>query len=326
MTMSRKATVMILVLLIVCMSGPPEVGGRMTVEPDVGKRNLIKEAARITDIGMAKAREMLERAFTENLTEAEIGAEIMDAMTSSGSNPYVEAFSPIVASGNDSSYPHGNFSNDDTNLVLPGEVVTVDIGARFKGWVGDETRTFFMGDDPPEEFVHVYNIVLEAHDLSANALQVGKMAFQIDAVARDHIKSNGYGDHFTHCLGHGLGLQVHQPPMLCPDRNDPLMAWDDQVVTIEPGIYIEDVWGVRIEDNYAILRTGSERYTMFPNDLESMLVTPSMNQTTPEPDDTDAPGLDAVKRKAGIAMGGILALGIVVTIMRRIRRRRLRRY
>jgi Xaa-Pro aminopeptidase len=286
--------------------------------PDVAKRNLIKIAAGITDTGMQRAREMMELAFVQNVTEAMAADEIMKAMTDDGSNPYVEAFPPIVASGNDSAEPHGNPDNDETNFILPGEVVVVDIGARYKGWIADETRTFYLGEEPPKLFVEVYSIVLEAHDLGAAAFRVGKLGKEIDAVARDFIASKGYGDNFTHCLGHGMGVYVHQPPMLCPGSNDPIMAWSDQVVTIEPGIYLEGNFGIRIEDDYAIHRTGPEQYTHTPDDLDFAVVKPPVNLTVGGPGLTTGPsGTPLISIPCLTALVFAATVGLLITFKRR---------
>jgi Xaa-Pro aminopeptidase len=307
-----------------CLSGAANVVGQSFIGPEQVKRNLIREAAQITDIGMEAARNMLERAWTENITEAMVAQEVRDVMTDGGSNPYVEAFPPLVISGNDTALPHGDGSDDSTNEILPGEVVVIDIGARFKGWCADETRTFYMGDDPPQEFLEVYAVVKEAHDMAAAAFRIGNVAWQVDKVARDIIDAAGYGENFTHCAGHGVGVYIHMPPMICPGRNDPIMAWSDQVVTMEPGIYLEGQWGVRIEDDYAIRRSGPEQYTHFPDDLDTVLVGPPMNFT---PDSTDRPSdlnsLD-IWDGAKLAFLVIAAVGVVAFVWRRLRRRGLR--
>lgn len=110
----------------------------------------------------------------------------------------------IVCSGNDTSIPHGNYDDDDWKQIMPGEVVVVDIGARYQGRCSDETRTFFIGE-PSNIQREIYKIVKEAHDLSAKVIRPFLQVRELDKIARDHITENGYGEEFTHSLGHGVG-------------------------------------------------------------------------------------------------------------------------
>jgi Xaa-Pro aminopeptidase len=244
------------------------------------KSQLLLESARISDIGMEAARSMLERAFTENITEADVAEAAATAMVENGSSEYVEAFKVIVASGEQSAMPHGDPSDDDVNRILPGEVVVVDLGARYRGYCTDLTRTFFMGE-PTHEMMKVYNIVMEAQYAAINAVRSGALAREVDKIARDIITAYGYGDNFTHGLGHGIGLYIHMPPFLYPESKGILMERGDMTITIEPGIYLTGNFGVRLEDDVFVLRRGYEVITHYPKGLDSAIIypPPSMNET-----------------------------------------------
>jgi Xaa-Pro aminopeptidase len=242
-------------------------------EPDVVKNQLLLESARIADMGMETAKNTLLRAFFENITEADVVSAIEDTMTENGSSEYVEAFGVIVASGDQSAIPHGDYSDDATNQILFGEAVVVDLGARYMGYCSDLTRTFFMGN-VTSEMMEVYNITLEAQEAGIEAVSAGVMASAVDKVSRDIIAGYGYGENFTHALGHGIGLYIHMPPTLSPSSNEVLFESGDMTVTIEPGIYLEGNFGVRIEDDVIVERTGYELITHFPKDLESAILLP----------------------------------------------------
>lgn len=242
-------------------------------DPNVVKKQLLIESAKITDIGMQAAKETLQRAYTENITEAIVADSAAQAMIDYGSSEYVEAFGVMVASGEQSALPHGDSSDDETNLILPGEVVVIDLGARYRGYCTDLTRTFFMGE-PTEEMIEIYNIVLEAQEAGIDAVRAGVLARDVDKVARDIISSYGYGDNFTHGLGHGIGLYIHMPPTLSPSSSGVLMKSYDMAITIEPGIYLTGNFGVRIEDDVMVTRLGYELITHFPKGIEEAVIYP----------------------------------------------------
>ncbi len=242
-----------------------------TEEPAAGKISLISRSCDISEIGMAAARETLLIAFNENITEAEVARAAEAAMINSGSSEDVEAFPVIVASGEDSALPHGDSSDDETNQILPGEVVVIDLGARFKGYCSDLTRTFFMGE-PTVEMREIYEIVQKAQDAGISAVRSGVTGHDVDKAARDIIKDYGYGENFTHGVGHGVGIYIHQPPLLAPGSSDPLVHGHDMVVTVEPGIYLEGRFGMRIEDDVAVERIGHTLLTHSPKNLEDAIL------------------------------------------------------
>jgi hypothetical protein len=267
----RRLYALVALLLVLTVSIP--VQAQEAPELDVVKNQFILESAKIADMGMETAKNMLLSAFFENVTEADVVRAINDAMTENGSSEYVEAFGVIVASGDQSAIPHGDETDDDTNQILPGEVVVVDLGARYRGYCSDLTRTFFMGN-ASQEMMDVYNITLEAQAAAIDYVRTGVLARDVDKVARDIIASYGYGEKFIHSLGHGVGIYIHMPPILGPDSNGVLFESGDMTVTIEPGIYLEGWFGVRIEDDVFVERTGNELLTFFPKSLDDAILTP----------------------------------------------------
>lgn len=272
--------------------------------------NMSQEAARIADIGMRAAKETLARAYEENITEAVVVQAVENAMTDNGSNPYVEAFDTIVASGEDSAIPHGDPDDDETNQILPGEVVVVDLGARYRSQCSDETRTFFMGE-PTEEQRLVYNIILEAQlaGIELVEVQILDNAGDIDYAVRSIIENYGYGDNFTHGTGHGVGFNIHEPPLITRDSEERLKQWD--VVTIEPGIYLTGHFGVRIEDDLGVQIGGHEIITHYPKDIDSAII---LNpEAQPEEGDNKNAIFDSHGNSGKIIIGiGFVAAAAVV--------------
>lgn len=291
--------------------------------PLIVKENFIKESAQITDYGGKVAREMLTRAYTENITEGDVVREIETKMVEKGSSEYVEAFGVIVASGDQSALPHGDSSDDETNMILPGEVVVVDLGARYRGYCTDLTRTFFMGQ-PTEEMMNIYNITLEAQEAGMNAVRAQATGHNVDKAARDVIDGYGYGENFTHGLGHGIGIYIHMYPYLGPGSDDILFQTSDMAVSIEPGIYLQGRFGMRIEDDVMVLRSGYELITHTPKDLESAIIVnewadnltdDSGNETLPKTEGISFPVM------IGIALGAVIALLIIALVVKRLKAR-----
>ena len=268
----KKLCALVALLLVLTVSFPVQAQ-EAAPQLDVVKNQFILESAKIADMGMETARNMLLSAFFENVTEADVVRAINDAMTENGSSEYVEAFGVIVASGDQSAIPHGDETDDATNQILPGEVVVVDLGARYRGYCSDLTRTFFMGNASQEMMV-IYNITLEAQAAAIDYVSAGVLARDVDKVARDIIASYGYGENFIHALGHGIGLYIHMPPTISSSSNGVLFESGDMTITIEPGIYLDGQFGVRIEDDVFVERTGYELLTFFPKTLEDAILTP----------------------------------------------------
>jgi Xaa-Pro aminopeptidase/Xaa-Pro dipeptidase len=142
--------------------------------------------------------------------------------------------------------------------------VTVDYGAVFAGYHSDETCTFAVGH-ASERQREVYGIVREAHDRAIGSIRAGVSCGDVDRVARSVLEAAGLGGYFAHGTGHGVGLEVHEAPRLAAGRDEPLQA--GMVVTVEPGVYLPGLWGVRIEDTVAVTDSGCEILTPTPKEF-----------------------------------------------------------
>ena len=181
------------------------------------------------------------------ISERDLAAEIISYAVKKGASKM--AFDPIVASGKNASRPHASFTD---KILEPGEPLTLDLGVCLDGWSSDMTRTWVVpGKKPTEGLLKIFDIVNSAKKEAESHLAVGASGHDLDASARDVIKKFGYGDFFGHSLGHGIGREVHEEPRLAQNSKDIML--DGMAVTIEPGIYIKDKHGVRIEDSYLIV-------------------------------------------------------------------------
>ena len=207
-----------------------------------------------------KAQEITDKAFTEILnfikpgvTEKEIRMQLEYLLLSLGADAI--AFDSVVASGINGAKPHAVPSD---KKVENGEFVTLDFGARLGNYDSAMTRTVAVGDITPE-MENIYNVILEPHDAGRDVLKAGISGFDADKAARDVIIKAGYGEYFAHSLGHGVGIEIHESPRLSQKSTDILKVGD--IVTVEPGIYIEGFCGVRVENMYAITRDGYKNLT-----------------------------------------------------------------
>jgi len=213
---------------------------------------LLRKAAELTSLGMKVAYETVKAG----LKEYDAAAEIEYAMRKKGSGG--TAFETIVASGACSAFPHGGCSD---KVIRNGDLVVVDIGAAYKWYCSDMTRTLAAGK-ASEKQKRLYEIVKQAQDRAFEALKPGIRAKDVDAAARQTIADAGYGEYFVHGLGHGVGLEVHEPPTLSPDSEDVLAAGN--MVTVEPGVYLVGYGGIRIEDTVLVNEGGGEKLTCGP--------------------------------------------------------------
>jgi len=210
----------------------------------------MKKAAEIATVGMRKAEEVIE----PGLTEIEVAAEVEYEMRKLGSQG--TPFDTIIAGGENSIFPH----TQATEKVLEEEeIVTVDIGARWKGYASDMTRTFSIS--PNREQEKIIKIVKKAKKTSLESVESGVKASEIDEIAREVFREDGYEEFYLHSLGHGVGLNVHEPPRLSPSSDDVL--GEGMVITIEPGLYVDDVGGCRFEDTVVVKKDGYEKLTGF---------------------------------------------------------------
>lgn len=226
-------------------------GGRMV--KDAGEIASIRSAVGVQE---AALRAVLPK-IRPGMSESTVAGLLEYEMKVRGSSQ--PSFETIVGAGASSSKPHyrpGAVRLKKHNLLL------IDFGATVGGYHSDMTRTFALGKWPAG-MLEVYKIVLEAHERAAAGLRAGVTNKAVDALARDYIKSKGYGEHFGHGLGHGIGLVIHEGPSLGHKAAE-MELKPGMVVTIEPGIYLPGVGGVRIEDDYVVRARGSENLCTLP--------------------------------------------------------------
>ena len=182
------------------------------------------------------------------MTERQIQLELDHKMLSLGSEKL--AFNTIVASGENGSLPH---AVPGDRVVQAGDMVTMDFGARYHGYDADMTRTVAVGQ-PGEEMRRIYEIVLKAQETAQAAIKPGMTGCELDKIARDIIAEAGYGECFGHSLGHGVGIDIHEEPRVSSRSNDVLEP--GHIITIEPGIYVPGLGGVRIENTCVVTEDG----------------------------------------------------------------------
>ncbi len=216
---------------------------------------LMRRAAELTSEGMKAAYETIK----PRVKEYEVAAQIEYAMRKRGAGP--TAFGSIVASGACSAFPHGGCSGRE---ICEGDLVVVDIGATYNYYCSDMTRTIVAGK-PSVKQQKIYDIVTKAQQKAFEATRAGISVRNLDSVARQLIADAGYGEYFVHRLGHGVGLDVHEPPSIGPNGKETLTA--GCVVTDEPGIYVPGFGGIRIEDTVLVMRNGAEKLTAGPYSL-----------------------------------------------------------
>lgn len=247
---------------------------KTNVECEIDSSNLLSEA--IKSIRVLKSKEKIEKTvmaqriaekgyeYVLNFvkvgkTEREVQLALDYFMLSNGAEAL--SFDTIALSGKNTSLPHGVPSDKP---IENGEFVLLDFGAVVDGMHSDMTRTFCVGS-PTEEMTRVYNIVLDAQNKAIEEARAGISGAYLDSVARKVIDDAGFGDYFGHALGHGVGMEIHEAPTASPTCKNILEA--EMIVTIEPGIYIPDKFGVRIEDFVVIKENGCINLTQSPKKL-----------------------------------------------------------
>lgn len=203
---------------------------------------LIKKAGDITTTAMKIAQDKL---INSSITEKSLAGIIDLTMRSEGAEDY--AFSSIVAFAENSAYPH-HVPTD--KVIKENENAVIDIGARYQNYCFDSTRTFIKGKN--EEIKKIYDIVLEAQLEAIDKVREGVKASEIDLAARNTIEKYGYGKFFIHSTGHGVGIEVHEYPSISMTSDAELK--ENMVITIEPGIYLKNKFGVRIEDTLIVTK------------------------------------------------------------------------
>ena len=238
------------------LASASEIIWKLRMSKDEEELRRIEEACMIASKCMELAGDML----ADGVRESEIKAEILEEMIRLGAEK--PSFDPIIATGRRSSMPHGA-PGDET--IAKGDVVVVDIGAVVEGYCSDITRTFYIGSNPPEEVSRAYEAVIEAKAAAEEAAKSWTLSSGLDEIARKRLVEHNLSEHFIHGLGHGVGIDIHEPPRLSPTSKD--IIQDNSVITIEPGVYIRGRFGVRVEDTFHVQRDGVRRLTSYPYEL-----------------------------------------------------------
>jgi Xaa-Pro aminopeptidase len=215
----------------------------------------LRRSATIADRGL----EALTAETWIGRSERELAWRLRELLHAHGADEL--SFDSIVASGENGAKPHGHPTD---KIVERGTLVTVDWGVRVDGYCSDCTRTFSTGR-LPDRLREAYDVCLEAQQRACANIKAGLTGVEADALARDPITDAGFGENFGHGLGHGVGLAIHEAPRLSTESTDTLVA--GQCVTIEPGIYLPGVGGVRIEDLAIVRDDGVDLLTSFPKEL-----------------------------------------------------------
>ncbi len=233
----------------------PDLVNHLRSVKDQTEIDTIRQAVKIADDAFASVLKTIDIGQTEE----EIGLDLEYSMRRAGASG--GSFQFIVASGVRSALPHGSASSKKIQL---GEFLTMDFGAIYQGYCSDITRTVFLGE-PQDKHREVYQVVLAAQRAGIAAVAPGRTGKEVDAVARKIIEDAGYGDYFGHGLGHSVGLAIHEGPNL--NMREERVLEPGMVITVEPGIYIPDWGGVRIEDIVLVTENGCEVLTQAPKEF-----------------------------------------------------------
>lgn len=216
----------------------------------------LRKAAQLADLAV----EIGCKEIAEGKTELEVLMAIEFEMKKNGAEKM--AFETMVLSGKKTASPHGKPGD---RKIEAGDFILFDLGVSYQGYVSDITRTVAFGE-PTDEMRQIYETVKNAQQAAIDRVKPGVKAMEIDKAARDVIEEAGYGEFFTHRIGHGLGISVHEYPSLTGTNELPLE--EGMVFTIEPGIYDPEVTGVRIEDDVVVTAEGVEVLSKFPKELQ----------------------------------------------------------
>lgn len=223
---------------------------------DLREQELMRASSHVNDLAM----EQFVNLIHEGVTEKEVADQMLGIYQSLGAEDY--SFSPIVAFGDHAADPH--HMPDDT-VIKEGDIVLFDVGCRVNGYCSDMTRTFFYKKYPSKEAERVYNLVRSANEESTAMIRPGVRIGDVDQKARDIITEGGYGEDFTHRLGHFIGLEDHEYGDVA-STND-MKEMPGYVHSIEPGIYHPGTAGVRIEDLVLVTEDGHEVLNHYPHDI-----------------------------------------------------------
>jgi len=222
---------------------------------DEDEINNLKKAGQIAD----KVMEEIKAFIKAGLSEKEIGLEIEMRLKKYSDGL---SFEPLVGAGSNGALGH---HKPGEYTIKNGDFIIHDFGCKVGGYCSDTTRTFALGN-VSDKMKEVYNVVKEAQQKAFEFVKPGVKCEELDAVARDVIESAGYGEFFTHRTGHGVGLDIHEDPYIV--KGNDIKVKEGMVFTIEPGIYIPEEFGIRIEDTIFVTNSGANRFNNTTHDLE----------------------------------------------------------
>jgi Xaa-Pro aminopeptidase len=227
---------------------------KLREQKDATEIAILRKAIAITDEAFMQVRAGLR----PDMTERQVAWQLELAMRERGAEGV--SFSFIVGAGRNGASPHARSGDGELGIGRP---IVIDCGALYQGYHADMTRTLIIGE-ADEQFTKIFNLVREANQRSKAALRPGVPCRTIDAAARDYLTEQGYGDYFGHGLGHGVGLDIHEGPSFSGRNEQPVPV--NAIASIEPGIYLPDWGGVRIEDLVLVTEDGYEVLTQTPYD------------------------------------------------------------
>ncbi|QBQ07912.1 Xaa-Pro dipeptidase [Spiroplasma gladiatoris] len=226
---------------------------------DFEKVRMIKDEWEVTQI--KKACDITHQVFKDvldfvkpGMSETELARFVSDNFLKHGAQKL--SFDTIVASGENGSKPH---AVPGERILKEGDFITLDMGCYYNGYASDQTRTFALGNDNNQKLKEIYEIVYNAQQAGIEAIKPGVLGKEIHKICYDYIENKGYAQYFTHGTGHGLGIEIHEAPYNSGADSTPLVS--GMCVTVEPGIYIPGVGGVRIEDDILVTDNGYEFLT-----------------------------------------------------------------
>jgi Xaa-Pro aminopeptidase len=222
---------------------------------DAGEVARIRAACAIADDAFAEIRTRLDGRPTER----DVALDLEFAMRRRGASG--NSFDPIIASGPNGAKPHARPSD---RRIEAGELIVFDFGCIVDGYCSDMTRTISLGEPSPDAR-HIWEVVLASQEAGRAVVAAGASVADIDKASRDVIEAAGLGERFTHSTGHGVGLEIHEAPRVAKTARDTLTAQD--VVTVEPGVYLSGVGGVRIEDTVVVTPDSCDILTLTPKEL-----------------------------------------------------------
>lgn len=237
-----------------------EIAIKMRVQKNRTELRKIEKAQRIIE----KVFSQIKKELKVGQTEKQIAWRIKELCRTFGADDI--SFEPIVGFAQNSASPHHENSN---RKLKKSDIVLIDHGARFQGYCSDMTRMIFT-TQPTKKQTEVYNTVLQSQLAGINAIKAGEKASKVAKIARKVIEDAGYGDYYTHSLGHGVGIEVHDPPTSLSTRSKDILK-EGMIVTIEPGIYLTGEFGVRIEDMGVVTRKGIKLFTKTPKSLKDCI-------------------------------------------------------